>query len=56
MTNFRCNIMVFHQEYNIYVNVSSMPHWKLSLNEEKFCYNDTLFFQEIIVSGIKLND
>ena len=53
MTNIQYNIVVFLG--NVYVNVSNMPYWKLNLNEEKLCHEDTFFFHEITVSTIKLS-
>lgn len=53
MTNMQYKILVFLG--NVYVNVSSVPYWKLNLNEEKLCHEDTFFFHEIPVSSIKLS-
>ena len=48
MTNIQYKILVFLG--NVYVNVSSVPYWKLNLNEEKLCHEDNFFFREPILS------
>ena len=53
MTNIQYKILVFLG--NVYVNASSVPCWKLNLNEEKLCHEDNFFFHEIPVSRIKLS-